>query len=160
VQAGVTEPWEEMQIDLGFGDPLEPAADWVDYPHLLGPPSRLLACRAETLIGWKLHGLFEHGLKRWRPKDLHDLLLLTRHARFEPAALPAAIQTAFTSRGEPLASLRILLDQPWWNQPCNCARWDRFRQERAEWNIPADLSAVVTQVAGCLHPALATLGSW
>src|SRR5262249_1614166 len=68
-----------LQIDVGFGDPLVPPAQWIDYPCLIGSPVRVQAIRPELLTAWKLHGLFERGARRWQAKDLYDLQLLTTH---------------------------------------------------------------------------------
>jgi hypothetical protein len=78
IDAAVGDDQHNIQIDVGFGDPLVPPAKWIDYPTLLPEKSvRLQAVRPETMVGWKLHGLVEQGAKRWRPKDLYDLMLLS-----------------------------------------------------------------------------------
>jgi hypothetical protein len=90
-----------FQVDLAAGDPM------------CVPPRRLavagvdavLACAAETLFAWKLHGLCEHGTGRWRAKDLCDLDLLWRHAALPRAPTRAAVELAFSSRGTPLGAL-------------------------------------------------------
>ncbi len=68
---------KNIQIDVGFGDPIVPAAEWIDYPMLTNYKIKLQAATPETMFGWKLHGLVEQGFKRWRPKDLYDLMLFT-----------------------------------------------------------------------------------
>src|SRR5262245_52995573 len=73
-------------VDVGFGDPLVPAAEIVEYRFLTGEAARVWAVHPATLIGWKLHGLAEWGRARWRPKDWLDLWLLTR-----PQSPPTAV---------------------------------------------------------------------
>src|SRR5262249_5822301 len=51
----------ELQIDVGFGDPIVPPAQWISYPCLIGPPARIFAVTPELLVAWKLDGLFDHG---------------------------------------------------------------------------------------------------
>ncbi|MBK6692970.1 MAG: nucleotidyl transferase AbiEii/AbiGii toxin family protein [Myxococcales bacterium] len=82
-------PGPRIQIDLGFGDPLEPGPE----PLVVGGAS-LLAVRAETMVAWKLHGLVEHGRGRWRAKDLADALLLFREASLDAGALDGALDRA------------------------------------------------------------------
>jgi hypothetical protein len=149
----------DLQIDVGFGDPVVPAPEWADYPTLLpGPPARVLTCRAETLTGWKLHGLFEHGLRRWRPKDLQDLLLLTTHAPLDMDALADAIRVAFTSRGDPLeGNLEVLYTPEWWSQEKNRAKWEMFRPGAGGQDDPGDLLAVAAEVTRRLRPAVGRL---
>ena len=69
-------------VDVGFGDPLVPPAEVVEYPLIGGGTARVWAVHPATLIGWKLHGLAEWGQVRWRAKDMLDLWLLT--GRVEP----------------------------------------------------------------------------
>lgn len=126
-----------QEIDTGFGDPLDPLADWSDYPLDEGPPARVLACRPETLFGWKVHGLFERGPGRFRPKDLFDVYLLAAYAPLDSALLPRALRLAFDARGDSLVltSRRVSARSPrcsarWWRKPRRC----RSRRHVAECN--------------------------
>jgi hypothetical protein len=145
-----------LQIDVGFDDPLVPPAEWVDYPTLLpGAPARVLACRAETLVGWKLHGLFEHGAHRWRAKDLYDLLLLTRHAPLRAEDLVEAIRVAFESRSQPLEDvLGVVYNPSWWATDKARERWAKFRAGTAVAGVPEDVRTVAEEVGRALRPAL------
>ncbi len=116
---------ERFQIDLAVGDPM------------CVPPRRIavadvgevLACAPETLFGWKLHGLCEHGPGRWRAKDLFDLDLLWRHAGLDLAATRAAVALAFGSRGLPLAALDDFRARD---------AWGTSRGGRRKWRALAD----------------------
>jgi hypothetical protein len=158
VQAEAGGTYFTLQIDVGFGDPLVPPAQWVSYATLLpGAPARVLACRAETLVGWKLHGLFEHGARRWRAKDLHDLLLLTDHVPLVGADLEDAIRVAFSSRATALEEvLPVVYNPAWWAADRARQRWARYRAT-APVPVPEDLTAVAERVARALRPALARL---
>lgn len=111
-----------FSVDVGWGDPLVPPPGALHVraaPVAAGGASACvpLAARAETLLAWKLHGLFEHesaGLSQagvpkgyWRPKDLFDCCLLaTAGARLMRAsALRDAVVAAFASRGYPVSRL-------------------------------------------------------
>ncbi len=91
----------QFQIDLAIGDPMAVPA----RPVLIPGVGAVVACAAETLFGWKLHGLCEHGRGRWRAKDLFDLDLLWRHAGLDREATRAGVAVAFGSRGLGLAAL-------------------------------------------------------
>jgi hypothetical protein len=109
-----------LQVDFGFGDPLpaQPRPIAIDG---VGP---VLACTPETLFGWKVHGLVEHGRGRWRAKDLFDLHLMWTRLRLDRAELRAAIELAFTSRETPISALddfRTRLD------------WGESRGGRRKW---------------------------
>jgi hypothetical protein len=141
--------------DVGFGDPLVPSVEHVEYPVLVGPAIPVWAVHPATLIGWKLHGLAEWGPVRWRPKDLLDLWLLT--ARFELAAevLGEAIRVAFVSRGYDPTAARCTIDDPTrWGSPVAQARWAAFRRERGDAPVPPGASVVAAEIAVRLEHAL------
>jgi hypothetical protein len=142
---------EEVQIDFGFGDPLDPPAEWIDYPGA----GRVLAARAELLTAWKLDGLFDLGPKRWQAKDLFDLWLLTTCRALDGETLARAIRTAFATHGTPLEAVEGVVYNPdWWRTPTAQRRWAKFRAS-SPVPVPEDLEAVAAEVGRRLRPALA-----
>ena len=158
LRVGLGAPNLSLSIDVGFRDPLVPPAEIVDYPSLIGPTFRTWCCRPETMLGWKLHGLAEMGERRWRPKDLYDLLLLGE--RFAPDAdvLAAAIASAFTSRKYRVEdAAAVFSPASWWATKRSQVRWDDFRRAGDGLDIPEDVTQVVARVAARLRPALERL---
>jgi hypothetical protein len=147
-----------LQIDLGFDDPLVPPAEWVDYPCLLGAPARVQCARPELMAAWKLHGLFEHGAKRWQAKDLYDLWLLTTRCALDHAALSEAIPVAFRSRGTSLAEVPVFFNPAWWQSETARHRWAKYRAASAA-PVPEDLAGVADEVARRLRPSWGRLSS-
>ena len=131
---GAAGPGPRIQIDLGFGDPLDPGPE----PLVVGGAS-LLAVRAETMIAWKLHGLVEHGRGRWRAKDLADAVLLLRLPTLDPDALARATRLAFESRGAALGELVPLLTDPTWGGSRGSRRKWRVLLARRSPGLDADL---------------------
>lgn len=149
----------DLQIDVGFGDPLVPDAQEIAYPtgeH--EAPVRVRVCRPETLLGWKLHGLYERGPGRWRPKDLFDVHLLLTHASLQSAAIPSAVRSAFESRGDSPALMANLLEGRFGKSPWSARKWASFRRSRPEGSVPEDLGALVASVSAALAPILASPG--
>ena len=143
-----------FKLDCGFNDPIIPAAVWFDYPALLQgiAPARVLACRVETAIGWKLHGLVDYGARRWRPKDLYDLFLLSDYTPLDAEDLVEAICAAFISRRTPLAAaLDMLGSQALWQSEKSRKKWDDFRQRVAPCAV-VDLGQAVARVDAALRP--------
>lgn len=159
VGASVGEHYHPVQIDIGFGDPLVPPAQWIDYPTLLaGLPIKLQACSPETLVGWKLHGLVELGTKRWRPKDLYDLMLLINYTMLDKTLLLDAIAVAFSSRSTPLEKVLPLLSSPEsWNNSRNRSKWSKFRSSNPNQLIPEDSHECVNVVSERLKGAVELL---
>lgn len=145
-----------FKIDCGFGDPIVPAAEWFGYPALLQniAPARVLACRAETAIGWKLQGLVERGARRWRPKDLYDLFLLSGYPSLVETDMIEAIRTAFISRATPVsAALESLNSTAWWQSDRSLKKWNDFQQGVTQDGV-MDLGQVITRVSTALRPLL------
>ena len=138
VSASFEEYQQPIQIDIGFDDPIVPPAEWIDYPMLVGtPPVKLQAVRPETMAAWKLHGLIEQGAKRWRPKDLYDLMLLATVVPLQESLLPEAIQVAFSSRNDDLQEIRqIMTNYHWWNTGKNRRKWEWYRRKTPNQIMP------------------------
>lgn len=144
-----------LTIDVGFNDPLVPPAELIRYPCQLGEPASVWATRPETAVGWKLHGLAEKGERRWRPKDLHDLLLIVENVPLHPCCLVEAIAIAFTSRGYTTADARaVLANNAWWTSKRTEVRWHEFWAQRHDGFAPLGLGDAIRRVAAKLQPAL------
>lgn len=143
-------------VDIGFRDPLVPPPNRFEYPRLAGPNVAVWLVHPATLIGWKLHGLAEWGPLRWRPKDVWDLWLLTRH--LPPIVdLVAAIRVAFTSRGyQPTDAHQTITDARWSTFAAQ-GRWADYCRSQPEVPVPPEIAPVVATVAARLAPALALL---
>lgn len=137
----------EVQIDVGFGDPLVPDAVPFVYDGVAGPV-RIPACRPETLVAWKLHGLVEFGRRRYRPKDLYDLALLVTHVPLDEAMLVEAVLVAFWSHALPPSRVVTALEDPFWLETERSARvW-------TELGVPASPLACFITVRSALLPIL------
>lgn len=94
-----------LQIDIGFGDSVDPPAEQVTFPTLLpfdGPQIR--AYRKETQVAEKFHAMVERGLLNSRLKDYFDIMVLARTFSFDAATLWAAISSTFQLRETVLGS--------------------------------------------------------
>ena len=153
----------QVQVDLGFGDPLDPPPVWWTYPSLEAPQPRLQVIRPETGAAWKLHGLFEELERHWRSKDLHDLWLILHHATLDPALLSGAIRLAFESRRTPLWVMDRLMAGAKGQSRSSQKRWERLQAELPPPIPPlreaADtLARRLAPVVEALHPPLPVPG--
>ncbi len=88
-----------LQVDIGFGDAVTPAAALTEYPALLGTlPPRILTYPAETVVAEKYHAMVVLDIQNSRMKDFYDIWFLARSRSFEPNALAAAIRATFERR--------------------------------------------------------------
>lgn len=114
VAIGIERADQRLGIDIGFRDPLvPPAIVWANGMRVV---------RAETQLAWKLHGLVEMA-EQWRPKDLADAWLIATRVELDVAALPLAIEAAFTSRGFTIDQACGVLDDDRWTTKSARVRW-------------------------------------
>jgi hypothetical protein len=122
-----------LQVDIGFGDPITIAPERVTIEG-----ASVLAVKPESMIAWKLHGLVELGPRgRWRPKDLHDLLLYAGLPDLDEGEIGRAIDVAFSSRGHATSLLEPFMhDTTWGTSRGSRNRWKRFRKTVTAPDLP------------------------
>ena len=99
VQARVGTARLTVQVDIGLGDAVTPAPEWLDYPGLLDPPHpRLKAYPRETVAAEKLHAIVLFGTRNSRMKDYFDLRALAREGVVNAVRLSEALAATFTRR--------------------------------------------------------------
>lgn len=78
-----------VQVDIGFGDVVTPAAEQVTYPKLLDefPEPKLRAYPRYTVIAEKLHAICLLGMTNSRMKDYFDLLVLSQETGLDTDVL-------------------------------------------------------------------------
>jgi hypothetical protein len=146
IDAALGEYQRNIQIDIGFGDPLVLPPEWINYPTFLGDAVNLQAVRPETMVGWKIHGLVELGPRRWRPKDLYDLMLYIE-VPLDDAQLSSSIAVAFSSRNTPLQDVLEMLVAPnSWNNSKGRNQWKWYQRKAPTQTMPEDFLSVVTAV--------------
>lgn len=89
-----------LQIDVGTGDAITPAAERVEYPSLVEdmPSASLRAYRFETAIAEKCEAMVKLGMSNSRMKDFYDVFVLARDQEFDGATLVEAVRDTFSRR--------------------------------------------------------------
>ncbi len=108
----------QMQIDIGFGDVVVPAAVLTTYPTILDLPApHLLAYSKESAVAEKFEAMVKLGELNSRMKDFFDVWLLSRSFDFDGPRICEAIEKTFKRRGtvlpngEPVALTRGVFQQ-------------------------------------------------
>jgi hypothetical protein len=144
-----------VQVDVGYGDVVTPAAQETELPSLLPQVQavRLRAYPRETVVAEKLEALTVLGLDNSRMKDYFDLHALMREGRTEANLMVQAIAATFARRGTALPlSLPVGLSAEFSNAPTKRAQWAAFlRKNRLE---AQDLALVVGEIGAWLAPVL------
>jgi hypothetical protein len=88
-----------VHVDVGIGDAVTPAPQWLDCPGLLNLPGpRLRAYSRETVIAEKLHAIVRFGTRNSRMKDYFDIRALAREGSVDAVLLADAISATFERR--------------------------------------------------------------
>ena len=88
-----------VQVDIGIGDAVTPAPQWLEYPSLLDlPRPRLRAYPRETVLAEKLHAMVLFGMRNSRMKDYFDVPELLREDEMDTVLLARAIAATFARR--------------------------------------------------------------
>lgn len=90
-----------VQVDVGYGDAVTPAAETVEYPAMLEefPAPKLRVYPRYTVVAEKLEAMISLGIANSRMKDYFDLWVLARHSDFEGDVLREAIGATLSRRG-------------------------------------------------------------
>lgn len=141
-----------LQVDVGFGDAVEPVPEQVDYPTLLDSPApKLRAYRREVVVAEKFHAMVVLGLANSRMKDYFDIAFLAERFSFQGAELARAISATFSRRETEVPSeLPIGLSEQFALDEQKRAQWAQFVR-RVRGNA-GTLSDAVSLVRGFVWP--------
>lgn len=147
-----------LQVDVGFGDAVEPRPRLVDYPVVLDhAPPRVKAYPREAVVAEKLEAMVQLGMVNSRMKDIHDLWTLAREHEFDGAVLARSITATFTRRGTPVPKATpVALTHEFADDPSRVAMWRAFLG-RTGLLEPAMLRQAVEDVAAFAGPILEAL---
>jgi hypothetical protein len=145
----------QMQLDVGFGDIVVPAAVPTIYPTILDLPApHLLAYSRETAIAEKFEAMVKLGELNSRMKDFFDIWLLSRSFDFDGLRISEAIEKTFKRRGTLLPKVDpIALTPKFSANPQKQTQWAGFVRRMRLGDVPA-LGEIVDQLRQFLIPAM------
>jgi Nucleotidyl transferase AbiEii toxin, Type IV TA system len=158
-----------MQIDIGYGNAIEPPASEASYPTLLDMPAPFIrAYPQEGVVAEKLHAMVVLGERNSRYKDFYDLYVLARNFPFDGDRLTRAIAATFDRRQTLIeGALPAALAPRFYGDPQRAARWRAYLGRNALPGARADWTAVGELLRTFLEPprqALADgitfIGTW
>jgi hypothetical protein len=154
--------FEEIKLDIGFGDPLPLVPELVRGTDLLTfagiTPTSIPTLPLEQHIAEKVHAYtrqYSGGRENSRVKDLVDILLLCSSHRFAANALRTALEQLFLSRRTHELPTRLPAPPSSWTTP--------FRVLAAGLALDTDLDVAFVLAASFLDPVLAAVdleGEW
>ena len=148
-----------IQIDIGFGNAIEPSPQYADYPTLLDDPKpRIRTYPPEAVIAEKLHAMVVLGERNSRYKDFYDLYVLARQFRFDGKTLARAIAATFERRQTPItAAIPTSLTPRFFADEARAQQWRAYMTRNALPAAPADFDSVGELIRQFLGPAWTAL---
>jgi len=133
-----------MQVDIGFGNAIEPPPSEEDYPTLLDMPApRIRAYPQEAVVAEKLHAMVVLGERNSRYKDFYDLYVFARQFPFDGQRLATAIAATFERRRTAIdAGLPAALTPRFYSDGGRAAQWRAYLARNSLPGAPADWIAV------------------
>ena len=144
-----------LQVDIGFGDAVTPAAEEVEYPVLLEDlsPPRLGAYPVYAVITEKLEAIVRLGMVSSRLKDYFDLQVLLEREQLDELMLAEAVRRTFAVRSTQLPQqVPLGLSSEFGDDQGKQGQWRAFLERNDVPEVP--LSLVVAQIREGLMPVL------
>lgn len=153
--AGVTNAKVRLQVDVGFGDAITPAASVVEFPPLLDfPAPRLRAYSRETVVAEKLEAMVVLGMANSRMKDFYDVAVLARYFDFDGDLLTRAIRATFGRRKTVLPSTTpVALTKAFADDRDKRTQWSGFVRKAGAGEVGA-LSETISAVRAFVEAPL------
>ena len=127
----------QMQLDVGFGDIVVPAAVPTIYPTILDLPAPHLLAYSRTAIAEKLEAMVKLGELNSRMKDFFDIWLLSGAFDFDGSRLCEAIEKTFKQRGTVLPNGEpVALARGFSSNPQKRAQWTGFIRRMKLHDVP------------------------
>jgi len=148
-----------IQIDLGFGDAITPAAIEAELPTLLDlPAAKLLTYPRESVIAEKFEAIVSLGMANSRMKDLHDIRSLSLEFAFTGDVLSEAIAKTFKTRGTELPTGQILVfTSEFFDNGDKKKQWAAFCNKNRTYVAEMSLETVCREIEAFLMPVLEAL---
>ena len=133
-----------MQIDIGFGNAVEPPPIDAYYPVLLDAPRpQVRVYPREAVVAEKLHAMVVLGERNSRYKAFYDLHALVQHFDFDGERLACAVGATFERRGVTITQVApIALTSQFYTDAGRAEEWAGYRNRNALPGAPSDFGTV------------------
>jgi len=147
-----------MQVDIGFGDPLVPAAIEMTFPTLLDmEPPVIMAYAIETIIAEKFEAALDLADLNSRMKDFYDIWVLSQKYSFQGGPLQEAIIATCTRRKTPISPNARIFSEEFVKRSDKETQWSAFTRRGQIGKVPEEFSIIMEGIKDFLLPiALAT----
>ena len=143
-----------VQIDIGFGNAIEPPPQDTEYPTLLDdPPPRIRTYPPEAVVAEKLHAMVVLGERNSRHKDFYDLYVIACQFPFDGKRLMRVFSATFKRRRTPIeTALPAALTPRFYADEGHARQWRAYLSRNSLPGAPADFVAVGELLQAFLVP--------
>lgn len=143
-----------IQIDIGYGDAVTPAAEEITYPTVLDfAAPKLRAYPIYTVVAEKFQAMVWLGIANTRMKDFYDIWVIMQRFSFEGRILAEAIEATFARRNTPLpVEPPFALTHAFANDTAKQTQWNAFLRKNALSASNLALADIVTALHNFLMP--------
>jgi len=144
-----------MQIDVGFGDLVDPPPGPVTFPVLLPLAAPVIrGYPPEAVVAEKFHSMVVLGIANSRMKDFFDIWRLGQTHRFEAGRLANAVRNTFERRQTPVPEmLPLALTSEFLEDTAKLTQWAAFGKRLGLGDLPK-LPVVGRYIAAFLMPVV------
>jgi hypothetical protein len=144
-----------MQVDVGFGDAVEPAPVELSFPTLLPLDAPVLrAYPPEAVIAEKFHAMVTLRIANSRMKDFFDIWTFATTQRFDLICLSQSIQKTFERRRTDLPEIPpVALTNEFLQDTAKKTQWAAFCRRLGLRDTPV-LDAIGPVLVSLLMPAV------
>ena len=142
-----------LQIDIGFGNAIQPSPIDSEYSTLLGhSPPQIRVYPREAFVAEKLHAMVVLGARNSRYKDFYDLYTLTKHFAFHGKPLIEAVRATFQLRGTPFSQQQpVALTPQFYADADRAQEWRSYIERNKLKGAPSDFGIVGERLATFLR---------
>lgn len=144
-----------LQVDIGFGDAVTPAAETETLETILDlPRPHLKIYPKETVLAEKFEAMVKLGIGNSRMKDFWDVQFLIKNFDFDGALLQKAIRATFAARATVFPqTLPIALTDAFVRNAAVAADWKGFIR-RGKITADTDFKLVIESLRGFFAPVI------
>lgn len=149
-----------LQVDVGFGDAVTPAAQMATLPSLLGlPAAQLRVYPVYTAVAEKFQAMMHLGELNSRIKDFYDVFVIANTQNLDSDNLHSAIQATFERRNTPITqALVFIFSDRFKNDANKTTQWQAFLKKN-KLVCPLTFAELVTKIELFIHPIYQQIGT-
>ena len=143
---------EYIQIDIGFGDAVNPPAKEITFPSILNMPApKLMAYTYETVVAEKVEAMVTLGFTNSRMKDFYDVYQMSDQFVFDGNLLADTILKTFQKRGTTIpAELPVAFTKEFSEDNMKQTQWNAFINKNSLENLAFPI--VVARIDAFIFP--------